>query len=192
MRSVKDMKVVTPILSDLPPPETLTHPNGGRSGNAEVRRAVTNGELQDVARAYERLDGKGRGFGFTGAHNHISWQNDGFQIIVLNAILWTARRDTPKKGEAGGVVPLVEYKLLEYFENHTLQLVELRKDPQHASGCSGSCAGGGLLGEVEIQAEITAVDSARHGDSSFLNGVSDKGGQVVSIHDLSRAVGPGD
>ncbi len=92
------MKGVTPILSDLPGPDTLTRPDGPRSGNAEVRRAVANGERQHVAWAYERPGGKGRGFGFTGAHNHISWRNDGFRTIVLNAILWTAGRDVPEKG----------------------------------------------------------------------------------------------
>ncbi|MDA1275601.1 MAG: ThuA domain-containing protein [Verrucomicrobia bacterium] len=98
MRFVNDMKGVTPILSDLPGPETLTRPDGERSGNPAVRRAVANGEKQHVAWAYERPGGKGRGFGFTGAHNHISWQNDGFRTIVLNAILWTAGRDVPKNG----------------------------------------------------------------------------------------------
>lgn len=98
MRFAKDMKGVTPILSDLPGPETLTRPDGERSGNPAVRRAVANGESQHVAWAYERSGGKGRGFGFTGAHNHVSWQNDGFRTIVLNAILWTAGRDVPKNG----------------------------------------------------------------------------------------------
>ena len=98
MRFVEDMKGVTPILSDLPGPKTLTRPDGPRSGNPTVRQAVANGESQHVAWAYERPDGKGRGFGFTGAHNHMSWQNDGFRSIVLNAILWTAGRDVPESG----------------------------------------------------------------------------------------------
>ena len=97
MRFVKDMKGVTPILSDLPPPETLRRPDGARSGNPTVRRAVANGEKQHVAWAYERPNG-GRGFGFTGAHNHVSWRNENFRKVVLNAILWTAKVDVPEDG----------------------------------------------------------------------------------------------
>jgi hypothetical protein len=91
------MKGVTPILSDLPPPETLRRSDGPRSGNPAVRKAVTAGEKQHVAWAYQRPAG-GRGFGFTGAHNHVSWQNDNFRQIVLNAILWTAHVEVPEKG----------------------------------------------------------------------------------------------
>lgn len=98
MRFVDGMKGVTPILSDLPGPETLKRPDGDRSGNPDVRRAVANGESQHVAWAYDRPDGKGRGFGFTGAHNHVSWQNDSFRKIVLNAIVWTANIEVPKNG----------------------------------------------------------------------------------------------
>jgi len=98
MRFVGDLKGVTPILSDLPGAETLKRPDGARSGNPDVRRAVANGESQHVAWAYERPEGKGRGFGFTGAHNHVSWQNDGFRKVVLNAILWTAHLEVPENG----------------------------------------------------------------------------------------------
>ena len=97
MRFVEDMKGVTPILSDQPPMETLGRADGERSGNAAVRKAVESGEKQHVAWAYDRPDG-GRGFGFTGAHNHDSWQNDNFRRVVLNAILWTAHVDVPLSG----------------------------------------------------------------------------------------------
>jgi trehalose utilization protein len=97
MRFVDELKGVTPILSDLPPAETLRRPDGARSGNPTVRRAVANGEPQHVAWAYERPAG-GRGFGFTGAHNHDSWRDDNFRKVVLNAILWTANVEVPKNG----------------------------------------------------------------------------------------------
>jgi putative heme-binding domain-containing protein len=99
MRFVEEMKGVTPILSDLPGPETLKRADGERSGNPTVRKKVAAGESMHVAWAYERPDGKGRGFGFTGGHNHISWKDDSFRTIMLNAILWTAKVDVP----AGGV-----------------------------------------------------------------------------------------
>jgi trehalose utilization protein len=97
MRFVEDMKGLTPILSDLPPPETLRRPDGPRSGNRAVRKSVGAGEKQHVAWAYERPGG-GRGFGFTGAHNHVSWQDENFRKIVLNAILWTANVEVPEDG----------------------------------------------------------------------------------------------
>ncbi|MDA7994418.1 MAG: ThuA domain-containing protein, partial [Pirellulales bacterium] len=80
MRFVDDMKGVTPILADLPPPNTLRRPDGPRSGNPAVRRAVAAGEKQVVAWAYKRPSG-GRGFGFTGAHNHVSWLDENFRKV---------------------------------------------------------------------------------------------------------------
>jgi type 1 glutamine amidotransferase len=68
-----------------------------RSGNPAVRKAVANGETQHVAWAYERQKG-GRGFGFTGGHNHVSWQDDNYRKIMLNAILWTAGMQVPENG----------------------------------------------------------------------------------------------
>ncbi len=97
MRFVDDMKGVTPILSDVPGSETLRRRDGARSGNPAVRKAVANGEKQHVAWAYERPNG-GRGFGFTGAHQHKNWRHDDFRKVVLNAILWTAKVEIPKGG----------------------------------------------------------------------------------------------
>lgn len=97
MRFTDDMKGVTPILSDLPPLETLRRKDGARSGNPAVRKAVESGQRQHVAWAYERPGG-GRGFGFTGAHNHVSWQDDNFRRVMLNAILWTAGVEVPQDG----------------------------------------------------------------------------------------------
>ena len=97
MRFVKNMKGVTPILTDVPPASTLKRSDGARSGNPTVRKAVTNGETQHVAWAYERSNG-GRGFGFTGGHVHMNWQNDDNRKLILNAILWTAKVTIPKSG----------------------------------------------------------------------------------------------
>jgi hypothetical protein len=97
MRFVKGLKGVTPILTDVPPAATLRRRDGSRSGNPTVRKAVANGETQHVAWAYERADG-GRGFGFTGGHVPMNWQNDSHRTIMLNAILWTAKVKVPKDG----------------------------------------------------------------------------------------------
>lgn len=101
MRFQEGMKNVTPILTDMPPRETLQRGDGPHSGNPFVRASVLERkEPQHLAWAYERPEGKGRGFGFTGGHNHQNWQNDNFRKVVLNAIAWTAGLDVPKDGVA--------------------------------------------------------------------------------------------
>ena len=55
-------------------------------------------EPQHVAWAFVRGDGKGRGFGFTGAHYHKNWANDNARKVVLNAIIWTAKVEVPENG----------------------------------------------------------------------------------------------
>ncbi|MGJ8639071.1 MAG: ThuA domain-containing protein [Opitutaceae bacterium] len=100
MRFRPDMEGVTPILSALPPIETLTerkNKNRGRTSNPTVLAAVAAGEKQVLGWAYERPDG-GRGFGFTGGHFHKNWQHDDFRKVVLNAIAWTAHVEIPEKG----------------------------------------------------------------------------------------------
>jgi type 1 glutamine amidotransferase len=47
--------------------------------------------------AVERPDG-GRGFGFTGGHDHDNWANDAFRKVVLNAIVWVAKGNVPAAG----------------------------------------------------------------------------------------------
>lgn len=97
MRFAEDMKGVTPILSALPPMETLSRGDGPRSGNPSVREAVANGEVQHVAWAFDRADG-GRGFGFTGGHVHDNWADDNFRTLMLNAICWAAKVEVPEGG----------------------------------------------------------------------------------------------
>jgi tetratricopeptide (TPR) repeat protein len=99
MRFRKDMDGVTPILTDLPPPDSLSRPDGSHSGNRHVRAAIDRKEPQHVAWAREREDG-GRGFGFTGAHVHWNWADPDFRKLVLNAIVWCARADIPREGVA--------------------------------------------------------------------------------------------
>jgi type 1 glutamine amidotransferase len=98
MRFRKGMKGVTPILTDLPPADSLSRPDGHHSGNPEVRAAVLERkEPQHVAWATEREDG-GRAFGFTGGHFHQGWAQPDQRKLVLNAILWTAKAEVPEKG----------------------------------------------------------------------------------------------
>jgi putative membrane-bound dehydrogenase-like protein len=97
MRFREGMKGVTPILSALPPAETLRRGDGAHSGNPDVRKAVAAGEPQHMMWVAERPDG-GRGFGFTGGHFHWNWGDDNFRKVVLNGIVWIAKGETPAKG----------------------------------------------------------------------------------------------
>jgi type 1 glutamine amidotransferase len=98
MRFAPDMKGVTPILSALPPADTLNRPDGPHSNNPAVRKAVLEDQQpQHVMWVFERPDG-GRGFGFTGGHFHKEWGNDNFRRVVLNALLWIAKVEVPPGG----------------------------------------------------------------------------------------------
>ena len=98
MRFADRMERVTPILSAVAGPDTMSRGDGPHSGNPEVRASVAAGKPQVVAWVVERADG-GRGFGFTGGHFHKNWGIDAQRTLVLNAILWTAKASVP----AGGV-----------------------------------------------------------------------------------------
>ncbi len=97
MRFHEGLRGVTPILSALPPAESLSRPDGAHSGNPHVRAAVARGEVQHMAWAAERDNG-GRGFGFTGGHVHWNWAEPNFRKLVLNAIVWCAHEDVPNEG----------------------------------------------------------------------------------------------
>jgi hypothetical protein len=99
MRFRENMQGVTPLLTALPPKETLNRPNGPHQGNAAVREAIEKGEPQHVGWISENSNGS-RGFGFTGGHFHRNWQNDQFRLTVINSIAWIAKADVP----TGGIV----------------------------------------------------------------------------------------
>lgn len=97
MRFPADMKGVTPILSAVPPPETMLRADGPHSGNPAVRAEVAKQIPQHMAWVFERPDG-GRSFGFTGGHYHWNWGRSDILKLVSNAIVWTAKGDIPKTG----------------------------------------------------------------------------------------------
>jgi type 1 glutamine amidotransferase len=107
MRFRDGLRDVTPILTDLPPPESLSRPDGGHSGNPHVRAAIARGEPQHMAWAVEREDG-GRGFGFTGGHVHWNWADPNFRKLVLNAIAWCAKVEVPPEGVSEAPVTLAD------------------------------------------------------------------------------------
>ena len=115
------MAGVTPILSDLPGPDTLKRPDGAHSGNPHVRAAVLQRkEPQHVAWAAERPDG-GRGFGFTGGHFHRNWGDDNFRKLVLNAIVWAAGDEVPQCGVEVGRVTEFDLAANQDYEKHKRQ-----------------------------------------------------------------------
>lgn len=101
MRFRPEMKGVTPILTALPPKETLNRGDGTHSGNPDVRRDVLEKkEPQHMAWAAVR-ENDGRGFGFTGGHNHWNWGDENFRRVVQNAIVWCAHGEVPQEGVGG-------------------------------------------------------------------------------------------
>lgn len=101
MRFRPDMEGITPILSDLPPADSLSRPDGPHSGNPTVRKAVLEDkEPQHVMWVFDRPEetGGGRGFGFSGGHFHKNWQHDSQRRVVLNAIAWIAGMEIPEEG----------------------------------------------------------------------------------------------
>lgn len=102
MRFAPDMTGVTPILSVVPPMETVKHGDEAHASNPWVRAEVARGVPQILMWAFDRPGG-GRGFGFTGGHYHKNWGDDNFRRIVLNALVWSAGAEVPADGVASQV-----------------------------------------------------------------------------------------
>ena len=91
-----EMKGVTPILVAKPDDEARAGKTSSpRGGYPHI--VANKGRDEVVAWAVERPDG-GRGFGFTGLHNHKNWANSDFRKLVLNAVAWSAGVDVPEGG----------------------------------------------------------------------------------------------
>ncbi|MEM9400093.1 MAG: ThuA domain-containing protein [Verrucomicrobiota bacterium] len=102
----------TPILVSKPSDKTRSgpyvHPKGPY---AHIQAA--KGRKEAMMWAVERPDG-GRGFGFTGGHFHVNWQNDVFRRTILNALCWVAKIEVP----AGGIesAPVSEAECLSNLD----------------------------------------------------------------------------
>jgi type 1 glutamine amidotransferase len=95
MRFRENMENVTPVLTAIPPDNTRDRPDDAHGGNPTVRAG--KGMPEHLGWAYERPNG-GRGFGFTGGHDHINWAHNDFRKIVLNGLVWAAGVDVPPDG----------------------------------------------------------------------------------------------
>ena len=96
MRFRDDQSGITPILvakpSDAVRDGPYVHPRGPY---AHIQAA--KGRDETMMWAVERPDG-GRGFGFTGGHFHINWQNENFRRVVLNGLVWLSKLEVPENG----------------------------------------------------------------------------------------------
>lgn len=110
MRFRDGMQGVTPILVALPPPESLSRQDGTHSGNPAVRKEVLEEKKPQVMAWAAERPGGGRGFGFTGGHDHWNWGDPNFRKLVLNAIVWCAHGEVPASGVQS---PTVTMRLLE-------------------------------------------------------------------------------
>ncbi|MEX2580145.1 MAG: DUF1080 domain-containing protein [Verrucomicrobiales bacterium] len=97
MRFTSEEGGLTPILSAVPPEQTMSRPDGHHSGNPIVREMVAQKLPQHLCWVYESESGT-RGFGFTGGHFHDNWANDPFRKTVLNATCWIAGVEIPSAG----------------------------------------------------------------------------------------------
>ncbi len=88
---VKDILVATP--SDATRDGPYVSPKG-----PYPHIQAAKGQAETMMWAVERPDG-GRGFGFTGGHYHLNWQNDDQRRLILNSLVWLAKLEVP----AGGV-----------------------------------------------------------------------------------------
>lgn len=90
------MEGVTPILTATPDDATRDTPHTSPGGPYKHIQEA-KGRPEVVAWVVERPDG-GRGYGFTGGHNHVNWGDPNFRKLNLNAILWTAGLEVPEGG----------------------------------------------------------------------------------------------
>jgi type 1 glutamine amidotransferase len=97
------MKGITPII--IAKPDDRTRQGVSASPRGPYRHILeARGRDEVLAWAVER-EGGGRGFGFTGGHNHTNWGDPNFRKLVLNAILWTAGREVPASGVESDITP---------------------------------------------------------------------------------------
>jgi type 1 glutamine amidotransferase len=96
MRFREKMDGVESVLKAVPDDEArsgkTSWPRGPRKDIQDAR-----GREETLLWTTERPDG-GRGVGFTGAHFHWNFGDDGFRKLVLNSIVWVAGLDVPEAG----------------------------------------------------------------------------------------------
>lgn len=90
---------------------------------------ANKGRPETMMWAVERPD-SGRGFGFTGGHFHLNWQNDHQRRLILNALVWLAKLDVP----AGGIdsAPVSDAEVMQNLDEKKVNM------PKPAAAPKGS------------------------------------------------------
>ncbi|MGH7943568.1 MAG: ThuA domain-containing protein [Opitutaceae bacterium] len=103
---VKDILVATP--SDAVRDGPYVYPKG-----PYPHIQAAKGRPETMMWAVDRPDG-GRGFGFTGGHFHLNWQNDDQRRLMLNALVWLAKLEVP----AGGInsAPVDDVEIMQNLD----------------------------------------------------------------------------
>ncbi len=96
MRFREGKRGVTSILEAVPDEEARS---GSTSWPRGPKKHIVDaaGRSEVLCWSVEREDG-GRGVGFTGAHFHANFADDGFRKLVLNTVAWTAGIEVPEGG----------------------------------------------------------------------------------------------
>lgn len=77
-----------------PPDKVRKGRNGAHSGNDYVRQNL--GKSETLLWTYS--DSSHRAFGFTGGHSVWALKNDNYRKLLLNAVVWLAKKDLPQNG----------------------------------------------------------------------------------------------
>mgnify|MGYP001616990064 CR=1 FL=1 len=109
IRFPEDKKGWTRILDAIPDDEARSGSTSWPRGPKEHIQK-DKGRVETLLWCLERPDG-GRGFGFTGGHYHINWQNDEFRKLILNAVVWLAKIEVPQDGVKSKTPSTDEMKL---------------------------------------------------------------------------------
>lgn len=85
---VEGMKGVTVLGASIAPEKLVNTPSAKKDLN----------KPEALGWAYERPNGKGRAYTFTGGHDQKNWGQEGLRKMVANGILWAAGLEIPKDG----------------------------------------------------------------------------------------------
>ena len=147
-----------------------THPRG------PYKHIVENeGREEILFWTLEREDG-GRGFGFTGGHNHENWQNDDLRKLILNGILWIAKVEIPKNG-------IVTSKVTdEELHYKTKKWLKERKAEQSKTIKQGENLKALYRSPVLKKDESTKIEVNIKGKKTLVLVVDDGGNDINSDH----------
>jgi len=198
MRFREKMEGVEPILTAMPPAETITgrwkpgQEDGGHNGNQHVYKAVIEEKKPQHlmwARQRPATDGGGRGFGFTGGHVHWNWGNDSHRQLVLNGIAWIAKAEVPKTG-----VPNKTPTVDELLENHdepvpaNFDKAGLQKKIDEANGRKTSAAPANAGSAASVASNVKPAFTSKVVDAGMVGHAVDVTADITAAKQLYLVV----